>query len=92
MSGLIASSVLIAVVRLMEKDGWKVVFFESQVKFVIPWALVILECVLVFDTFGCHSDDTPLEGQDMDRKGCTIYCVTLLFTNLCYSFCCNERT
>jgi hypothetical protein len=91
-AGLAACVIIMAVTRLLEPHGWKVIFFESQVKFVIPWALIILECVLTFSIFGCANDDRALEGQDMTYQGCIEYSIVLLLTNLIYSFACNGKT
>lgn len=77
--------------RLRGESGWKVLFIESQLRFIIPWALVVLQCTLVFHIFGCYSDDTPLENNDMDRTGCGMYCAALVLTNYIYSALCSDR-
>jgi chromate transport protein ChrA len=32
----------------------KLYFFTSQVRFLIPWALTILNCYLFYNIFGCY--------------------------------------
>jgi hypothetical protein len=41
-AGLGGSALLITIARIKEEKGLKVLFFTSQVKFIIPWSLVIL--------------------------------------------------
>lgn len=41
-TGLAVSALLITIVRLRGENGWKVLFIESQLRFIIPWALVVL--------------------------------------------------
>jgi hypothetical protein len=69
-------------------------FLESQARFIIPWSLVILIIVLLFNIFGC----TPtLDAADtasnyyMDYAGCCLYSVVILLTNLNYSVLCNIK-
>lgn len=52
--GLAASAILITILRLREENGYRVIFFQSQMKFLIPWALVITESVLVFQILACY--------------------------------------
>lgn len=40
--GLACSAVMITIVRLRGDNGWKVLFVESQLRFITPWALVVL--------------------------------------------------
>lgn len=90
--GLAASAIIITILRLREENGYKIIFFHSQMKFIIPWALVITESILVFQIFGCYHE-FPEETSfiDMEYKGCILYSVTLLLTNLNYSLICNNR-
>jgi hypothetical protein len=61
-------------------------------KFVIPWALVILECVFVFQIFDCyHTPPELISDIAMEYSACCLYSVVLLLTNLNYSLMCNTR-
>ena len=92
MSGMAVSVILIITLRLTEEGGIKVIFVHSQIKFIIPWALVITESVLVFQIFACYHE-VPVETNfiEMDNNGCILYSITLLLNNLNYSLICNHR-
>jgi hypothetical protein len=56
LAGVGGSAILSFILRVRE-DGWlKTLLFESQMKFIIPWALVVLEVVLEFNIFVCYTD------------------------------------
>jgi hypothetical protein len=87
-----ASAVLIIILRLNEEGGLKIVLHHSQMKFIIPWALVITLSILVFQIFACyHELPEEVSFIDMEYKGCILYSLTLLLTNLNYSLICNTR-
>lgn len=92
MASLAASAIITIILRLSEEDGHKIIFFRSQVKFIIPWALVITESILVFRIFGCFNE-IPADASfvDMEYNGCVLYVLTMLLTNLNYSLICNDR-
>jgi hypothetical protein len=89
---LVASAVLIIILRLKEDDGLKLIFHHSQLKFIIPWALAITLSVLAFQIFSCyHELPEEVSFIDMEYQGCVLYSLTLLLTNLNYSLICNTR-
>ena len=69
----------------------KILFFRSQIKFIIPWALDILIVILFFNVFGCQ---TVLPGTDffyVQYDGCCINATQIILTNLNYSLVCNTK-
>lgn len=51
------SALLIIILRARHEGGLHILFVQSQMKFIIPWGLVVLICILDFQIFGCHSDN-----------------------------------
>lgn len=82
------SAILIIIRRTREQNGFKELFLHSQMRFTIPWALVILESIFVFNIFDCYHDQ-PEHQFAMTYTGCCLYTVVLLLTNLNYSLMCN---
>lgn len=77
----------------MQKDGARHLFITSQLKFVIPWALMITECVLIFKIWGCTSNPDLLAEhiEYLSFNGCVLTCVVLLMANFVYSTICNPN-
>lgn len=74
-----------------EKDICKVLFFKSQLKFMIPWALIITSCILFFNIFGCTPTLPDTDYFYVDYTGCCINVVQIVLTNLNYSIVCNTK-
>lgn len=63
-------------------------------RFIIPWALVILVTILHFNIRGCHvltEEELANEDYYLDFAGCWLYCFIMLTTNLNYSLMCNVK-
>jgi hypothetical protein len=94
LGALAMSAILTIVRRAYEEDRLKVLFLESQIRFIIPWSLVILIIILLFNIFGCNNDSHELNNNisfSMDYTGCCLYSVVILLTNLNYSVLCNPK-
>ena len=54
----VAGMTICAVIQLIRKskhEGFlKLLFFHSQLKFIIPWSLIITIAILYFNIFGCE--------------------------------------
>lgn len=54
----VAALVVCVVLQIYRKrniQGWfKIMFFRSQLKFIIPWSLIITIVILFFNIFGCQ--------------------------------------
>lgn len=87
-AGLGASALLIAILRARQEGGLHILFVQSQMKFIVPWGLVVLICILDFQIFGCHSDSGS--GGGVSKNGCILYCVGILLTNFIYSSICYK--
>jgi hypothetical protein len=87
-------SVIIKVIRKWEiTDIIKILFWKSQLKFIIPWALIILIIILFFNIFGCqtHMPHTELVYFYVLYDGCILNSIQILLTNLNYSLICNTK-
>jgi hypothetical protein len=84
--------VLIQIIRKHEIDGmWKILFFRSQLKFIIPWALVITICILFFNIFSCQPTLPDGSYFYVDYTGCCINVTQIVLTNLNYSLITNTK-
>jgi len=71
----------------------RILFFRSQLKFIIPWALDILIVILFFNIFGCQTiaPDSELVYFYVLYDGCCINGTQIILTNLNYSLICNTK-
>jgi hypothetical protein len=87
--------VLIQLFRKSEHEGYlKILFFHSQLKFIIPWALVTTICLLFFNVFGCAVELTEEQSADyfyVQYTGCCLNVTQIVLTNLNYSLICNTK-
>lgn len=52
----LAICVVLQILRKKTIQGWfKILFFHSQLKFLIPWSLIITIDILFFSIFGCQT-------------------------------------
>ena len=57
--GLAAMTICVGIqiLRKHELEGmWKILFYRSQLKFIISWSLIITICILFFNIFGCQHE------------------------------------
>jgi hypothetical protein len=74
-----------------EKEILKIFLFRSQLKFFIPWALVITISYLFFNIFGCTVELPHTSYFYVDYTGCCINVTQILLTNLNFSLLCNTK-
>lgn len=90
----LAAMVIAAVIKLVRKweiEGiMRILFWRSQLKFLIPWSLTILIVVLFFSIFGCTHEVEP-DYFFVQYDGCCLNATQLLLTNLNYSLVCNTK-
>lgn len=90
-----ATCVIIQIIRKKHHEGFlKILFFHSQLKFIIPWALVTTICLLFFNVFGCAKELTPAQQEDyfyVQYTGCCINVTQIVLTNLNFSLICNTK-
>ena len=82
--------VAIQIYRKQSRSGfWRILFFRSQLKFLIPWSLIITISILFFNIFGCTKIDPGTDYFFISYEGCVINIVQIVLTNLNYSLICN---
>lgn len=90
-----AICVIIQLIRKRHHEGiFKILFFHSQLKFIIPWALVTTICFLFFNVFGCAKELTEEQQADyfyVQYTGCCLNVTQIVLTNLNYSIICNTK-
>jgi hypothetical protein len=74
------------------RETMKLYFVSSQVKFMIPWSLTILNCLLFYNIFGCFEVLPESDFLYLELKTCMVTIIQLIFTNLNYSFATNTKT
>lgn len=91
----VAGMTICAVMQIIRKqkvnDFLKILFFKSQLKFMIPWALIITSCLLFFNIFGCTTVLPDTSYFFVDYTGCCINITQIILTNLNYSLICNTK-
>lgn len=84
--------VILQIIRKSEIEGmWKILFFRSQLKFIIPWSLVITISMLFFHIFNCAPELPEGDYFYVAYTGCCINVVQILLTNLNFSLITNTK-
>ena len=82
--------VAIQIFRKPERQGfWRILFFRSQLKFLISWSLIITIGILFFSVFGCSTVDPGSDYFFVNYSGCVLNVTQIVLTNLNYSLICN---
>lgn len=90
-AGMTLCTVIQIIRKHKEKEIFKIFFFKSQLKFMIPWALIITACLLFFNIFGCTPVLPDTSYFYVDYTGCCINVTQIILTNLNYSLVCNTK-
>jgi hypothetical protein len=91
-----AAMIISAVINIYRKSHYdhilKELLFHSQLRFLIPWSLTILICVLFYAIFGCTNDISVNSDFLIDYNSCVLNIISILLTTLNYSLICNTKS